>query len=234
MTSSIARQPQGIPVGGQFAATSHPEPDLSLDASDQTALDPAVENLTAWATEQEDAMLDIQRGISNAGMSVVARTVRAKYPQAATLQTFLQTDDEATYLRVGSVEDANHQPLDREAAAFVDDLALEQGRIYMLRFAADPVDLKKFADWVPGKADPLDLAPPEDDLTPEQSSKKRMDTALTGWGDVDDDKQVQMRDLLIDLRHHADREDIDLHDALDRSYVYYLEEKNDDDFRNGY
>ncbi|MHA7295172.1 hypothetical protein [Arthrobacter sp. HLT1-21] len=30
MTESIARQPQGIPVGGQFAATSHSEPALTL------------------------------------------------------------------------------------------------------------------------------------------------------------------------------------------------------------
>ncbi|MBP2215987.1 hypothetical protein [Arthrobacter sp. CAN_C5] len=30
MTSSIARQPQGIPVGGQFAATSHPEAGVTL------------------------------------------------------------------------------------------------------------------------------------------------------------------------------------------------------------
>lgn len=30
MTTSAARQPKGVPVGGQFAATSHSEPELSL------------------------------------------------------------------------------------------------------------------------------------------------------------------------------------------------------------
>ncbi|QOT19297.1 hypothetical protein [Paenarthrobacter sp. YJN-5] len=32
MTTTIARQPQGIPVGGQFAPVAHSEPSLSLDA----------------------------------------------------------------------------------------------------------------------------------------------------------------------------------------------------------
>ena len=32
MTTTIARQPQGIPVGGQFAAVTHSEPAVSLDA----------------------------------------------------------------------------------------------------------------------------------------------------------------------------------------------------------
>jgi hypothetical protein len=32
MTTKSARQPKGIPVGGQFAATSHAEPDVSLAA----------------------------------------------------------------------------------------------------------------------------------------------------------------------------------------------------------
>ncbi|GAA4033994.1 hypothetical protein GCM10023063_17380 [Arthrobacter methylotrophus] len=33
MTESINRQPQGIPVGGQFAPTAHAEPDVALAAS---------------------------------------------------------------------------------------------------------------------------------------------------------------------------------------------------------
>lgn len=33
MTDNMARQPQGIPTGGQFAATTHAEPDLSLPAA---------------------------------------------------------------------------------------------------------------------------------------------------------------------------------------------------------
>lgn len=34
MTASTARHPKGIPVGGQFAATAHSEPSLSLAATD--------------------------------------------------------------------------------------------------------------------------------------------------------------------------------------------------------
>lgn len=34
MSESTARQPKGIPAGGQFAATSHTEPDLSLASAE--------------------------------------------------------------------------------------------------------------------------------------------------------------------------------------------------------
>ncbi|ACL42157.1 hypothetical protein Achl_4206 (plasmid) [Pseudarthrobacter chlorophenolicus A6] len=37
MTENIARQPKGIPVGGQFAATTHSEPGTALSASDEQA-----------------------------------------------------------------------------------------------------------------------------------------------------------------------------------------------------
>jgi hypothetical protein len=43
MTTTIARQPLGIPVGGQFAPTTHAEPSLSLDVpmTRGQALDPS-------------------------------------------------------------------------------------------------------------------------------------------------------------------------------------------------
>jgi hypothetical protein len=43
MTTNTARQPKGIPVGGQFAATAHAEPSLSL-----TAADPEVTPTKPW------------------------------------------------------------------------------------------------------------------------------------------------------------------------------------------
>src|SRR5687767_4005184 len=33
MTENITRQPKGIPVGGQFAATTHTDPDVALGAA---------------------------------------------------------------------------------------------------------------------------------------------------------------------------------------------------------
>ncbi|WP_026551371.1 hypothetical protein [Arthrobacter sp. H20] len=45
MTENPARQPKGIPVGGQFSATSHGEPDLQLEAPaiDYSPLEPAAD-----------------------------------------------------------------------------------------------------------------------------------------------------------------------------------------------
>lgn len=37
MTTNAARHPKGIPTGGRFAATTHPEPALNLAAEAQTA-----------------------------------------------------------------------------------------------------------------------------------------------------------------------------------------------------
>ena len=42
MTQTINRQPQGIPIGGQFAATTHGEPDCSLSGSSAPGVDEAV------------------------------------------------------------------------------------------------------------------------------------------------------------------------------------------------
>jgi len=53
MTTSTARQPKGVPVGGQFAATAHAEPTLSLDATE-----PEVSPTKPWRpyelTENDD------------------------------------------------------------------------------------------------------------------------------------------------------------------------------------
>ncbi|MHA7294984.1 DUF2958 domain-containing protein [Arthrobacter sp. HLT1-21] len=45
MTENPARQPRGIPVGGQFSATSHGEPDIQLQAPaiDYSPLEPAAD-----------------------------------------------------------------------------------------------------------------------------------------------------------------------------------------------
>lgn len=47
-TSTQARQPAGVPVGGQFAATARPEPDVALPAAGRKV---EVERLTALAAE---------------------------------------------------------------------------------------------------------------------------------------------------------------------------------------
>lgn len=38
-------------------------------------------------------------------------------------------------------------------------------------------------------------------------------------------RETMLSDLLADIRHWADKYDVDLYKALERSYNYYLEEK---------
>lgn len=46
---------------------------------------------------------------------------------------------------------------------------------------------------------------------------------------ADPDNKSALRDVLTDLRHWADENEVDLYAALDRSYTVYLQEKADPD-----
>jgi hypothetical protein len=70
MTTENARQPKGIPVGGQFAATTHAEPALTL--APVSARDSLRAGLAA-AAEKHEALLQADW----------AETVWAKYPHAS-------------------------------------------------------------------------------------------------------------------------------------------------------
>ncbi|WP_427019393.1 hypothetical protein ACQCSX_22130 (plasmid) [Pseudarthrobacter sp. P1] len=69
--------------------------------------------------------------------------------------------------------------------------------------------------------------------TPAQASEKRAAAAMAICAEGEE-AQVTMRDLLTDLRHHADKHGIDLNEAFDESYKVYIEEKDDQSFKDGY
>lgn len=91
MTENTARQPKGIPVGGQFAATAHSEADLSL------SLNPAVGPTLAALIVQRDLSrerferLDEQRDaldrmVQAQSIKTLAAGLLEKYPNAVTLR----------------------------------------------------------------------------------------------------------------------------------------------------
>ncbi|MET4143776.1 hypothetical protein [Arthrobacter sp. UYCo732] len=96
MTAIPARQPQGIPVGGQFAATTHAEPQITLPAGASSAEDfvarrDAVRERRDEAHDQHEALDQLSQRLSVIG---VAATILTKYPDAATLRVVENQDGE--------------------------------------------------------------------------------------------------------------------------------------------
>jgi hypothetical protein len=105
MTIDTARQPKGIPSGGQFAATAHAEPDVALAGRPEkpkTVMDryldrEAVQN-RRWRLQQQMERLDkIQAAHS---LRSVAALLLARYPDAATLRIGEDPDGHDPYVPV--------------------------------------------------------------------------------------------------------------------------------------
>lgn len=99
MTNVPTRQPQGIPVGGQFAATTHAEPQISLPVGSSSAEDfvarrDAIRERRDEAHEQYEALDQLSQRLSVIG---VAASIVAKYPNAATLRVAENQDGENSF-----------------------------------------------------------------------------------------------------------------------------------------
>lgn len=70
MTENIARQPKGIPVGGQFAATAHAEPQLALELPEQEVHFDA--DGTEWDWADPDATILESQYINGIGMRITS------------------------------------------------------------------------------------------------------------------------------------------------------------------
>lgn len=79
------RQPAGIPNGGQFAPSSHPESDVALDR-DQSAAQ-------AWE-DAARAVSDALRALEDMTPPAVMSTLREHYPHAAGLTFEVEGSDE--------------------------------------------------------------------------------------------------------------------------------------------
>lgn len=84
---NTSRQPKGVPVGGQFAATAHSEPELTLTAPGQPDLGDVLAAQYVAGKKQYDAYAQSQW----------ADEIRAKYPEAAFACVVVKADGEGSY-----------------------------------------------------------------------------------------------------------------------------------------
>jgi hypothetical protein len=258
---STERQPKGIPAGGQFAATTHPEPGVALQpngTSEQLAqVTAALANFDArWETEKAD--LDTQteahkqRRRRFSGARAASRLLQ-DFPDAATMTYTRDPLNGITAME--SIEDANGYTLfdasEMDGSSFAGSeeevrrkVAARQSANRLMgttlppEHAAQGITVQENHGTetihLPTALKDGYVQLEAEELTPEQSSAKRMNAALSHWSETDDDPQTTMRDLLTDLRHYAAANDLDLGEALDGSYQVFLEEHHDPAFKEGF
>ena len=244
MTTSIsARQPAGIPSGGQFAPTTHTEPAVALGTFAHATPVPfqgsfdlkesefgSLPQLPAAAGTPEvdfgfdiDGKLETRVTVGGSTMTFwfdemngeITNTVEAGYLTEDDMIPWgsLNTEDDLAQTRAWA--ESVHERIDGSTYHLLSDATgSEQTRRPIIEFAA-------------GRSEPA-AAP-----TPQQSSTQRAAAAMA----ICEDGQgadITMRDLLTDLRHYADAHGIDIYEAMDKSHGYYLHEKADPSFKEGY
>lgn len=107
MTTPITRQPQGIPIGGQFAATSHAEPSVTLTAEPLTK-----EQFSALMTEELAGKIDANlkgriRGKDWYSGSTVNQVFESELDDEGGIYVYTRqpSADEGVSYTVGVVED---------------------------------------------------------------------------------------------------------------------------------
>jgi hypothetical protein len=96
---TIARQPQGIPAGGQFAATAHAEPQITLPPGSASAEDFVRERdaLRERRDQAKEYAGDLDRLAQRVAIRGAASTILTEYPDAATLRISENPDGENQY-----------------------------------------------------------------------------------------------------------------------------------------
>lgn len=131
-TDTAARQPKGVPVGGQFAATTHAEPSVDLTGPDDKAktvtehfMDrDAVAKQSQRLYEQLDRMKKIQAAHS---LRSVAALVQARFPGAVTLRISEDPDGHDPYVPLSIADaDGGLLQLNMPAADYDDEWMFEE------------------------------------------------------------------------------------------------------------
>lgn len=256
-----ARQPKGIPAGGQFAAATHTEPAVELNGpgtpGERVALVTAalVSFDARWESEktelaaQSEAHAQRRRRLSGAR---AACRLLEDFPDAATMTytrdplngiITMESIDNANGYTLFDDSEMDGSPYGGSAEEVRRKVAVRQsvnrliGKTPPPEHAAQGITVEEShgTETIDLRAALEDgyLQLEAEDLTPQQASAERMKAALSNWDETDDDPQTTMRDLLTDLRHYAAAHDLDLGEALDGSYRVFVEEHNDPAFKEG-
>jgi hypothetical protein len=133
MTENITRQPRGIPVGGQFAATAHTEADLSL--SPAPAAVPLSEliaqrDLSRERFERLDEQRDaLDRVVQAQSIKTLAAGLLEKYPSAVTLRIEENQDGENQFdaVRLIAADGSILEDAESDNAWIYDEIGGENG-----------------------------------------------------------------------------------------------------------
>lgn len=237
MTTKQAHKPAGTPEGGQFTSHGHSDavPSLNTQApvsfTGQAALDPAgYGNLPPLPASVGTPEVDFS--FSDAGKLETHVTIHGSRLSFWTddmdgevtneIECGNSAMDEAPWSGIAEMEDFQaartwaesvHERVE-SATTQIAESAVESGPAHTAVIA--------FATGKP--AEPADE-------TPAESAYRRAEAALAASTDAGEDKETAVADMFTDLRLYADKHGIDFNEALDRSYRYYLEEKQDPSFQ---
>lgn len=247
-------------MGGQFAATAHAEGAVSLDQPGNPDQLARVTTLLAaeevqWEQEnnrlakESEARKDRRRRLAGAR---AASRILNEFPDAATVR--YTRDPQNGIITLEDIEDDKGYTLyDEEAmsgpvlAGTSEDInrriAVRQGLRQLMGPKLPPAHTDQGITLVyeDGDTEQLHLqtavadglAVLEDEPTPAEASRQRVESAMAQWNDPDD-ADTRIRDMLTDLRHYAAAQGIDLENALEGSYEVFVQEHNDPAFKEGF
>lgn len=148
MTENTARQPKGIPVGGQFAATAHSEADLSLSphpTGPATLAELiAQRDLSRERFERLDEQRDaLDRMVQAQSIKTLAAGLLEKYPDAVTLRIEENQDGENQFdaVHLIAADGRTLENAEDDDAWIYDEIGGENGPyVQELVFALTPRD----------------------------------------------------------------------------------------------
>ncbi|GAA4032621.1 hypothetical protein GCM10023063_14890 [Arthrobacter methylotrophus] len=244
MTDTIARQPQGIPAGGQFAPTFHSEPAIGLPGNTSPAV-PVEFKGSIDLKESEFGRLP------ELPASVGTPEVTFGFDIDGNLETRVTVD--------GSTMAFLNDPMADEITNTIESGHSGEDEIAPWSTIASYDDFEKTRTWAESVHERIDGATfgvladatastetnkaiiafatghgaPAAKLTPQQESAKRA-AAVMAVCEEGQGADITMRDLFTDLRHYADAHSIDIYQAMDASLKVYQHEKTDQAFKEGY
>lgn len=217
--AEAAREAHRNKSSGRFEEHHHPEAPLSL-AHPLSPAEVKRRNLEAVAAEQAAALVRAKRAMNAACSAVAAHNLAEEGLDVG--KVLIEGDDK--YWFVCAAETPDGDKLDGAATLRIKDAMHEAGVQYETTLRTEGIDLSRAQHWTPnGYEDDSDDGPAGYIRRNVARTDEAMEAAELDFGD----RQSMARDMLTNLRHWSDANDVDLDEALHGSYTVYLEEARD-------
>jgi len=140
MSTSTARVQPGTPQGGQFAAQSHPDSGVSLDAAPPTTAPQSTPGLGGQITELNQQISDLTDQQQRCVVRALAEKVRQVHPDGARLWLRQRDGDYGRYFTPTHLDDANGDLVSEDFVGW--------GPGDVAQLAADlEADVGTYVDW---------------------------------------------------------------------------------------